>query len=105
MAIGVTLIVVGILIIAVWIIIETKRLRHKAFAMFLIALIIFTYFSFTLVMKKHDVDLSSSSGLVEGGKLYFSWLGAIFGNFKTITSNAVKMDWSGEETNSSEEAT
>ena len=90
--------VVGILIIAIWIIIEVKRLRHKVFAVFLIGLILFTYLSFTLVLKDSGVDLKSVSGLMEGGKLYFSWLGSIFSNFKTITSNAIRLDWSGNRT-------
>ena len=34
--------------------------------------------------KKDDVD---------AGKIYFSWLGSVFFNLKTITTHAVKMDW------------
>lgn len=94
MAIGTTFFIVGVLIVAIWLIIELKRMRHKIFAFFLIALILFTYFSFNLVLKKNNVDLGSVSGLVEAGKLYLSWLGSAFGNAKTITANAVKLDWS-----------
>ncbi len=96
MAIGVTLLIVGILIIAIWVLVELKRFRHKFFAIFLIALILFSYLSFTLILKGKNIDLKTSSGIIQAGKLYFSWLGSIFGNFKTITTNAIKMDWAGQ---------
>lgn len=96
MAIGITLFVIGALIAAIWIIIEVKRLKHKVFAIFLIVLILFTYLSFSHVVKKNDVDLKTIPGIYDGGKLYLSWLGGIFGNFKSITTNAIKMDWSGD---------
>jgi len=95
MEMSVVLFVIGGLIAIIWVAMEVKRMRHKIFAMFLIAIIIFTCLSFTLVIKKHDVQFNSVSGIIEGGKLYFSWLFSIFGNFQSITTNAVKMDWSG----------
>ncbi len=94
MAIGVTLLVVAVLIIAIWVIIEIKRFRHKLFAIFLIVLILFTYISFTSVLKGKDINLKSASGLKEAGSLYLSWLGSVFGNLKSITTHAIHMDWS-----------
>ena len=93
MAIGLTLFIIAILIIAIWVIIEFKRFRHKLLALFLIALILFTYLSFTAVLKGKDIDFKTVPGITEAGRLYFSWLGSIFGNLKSITTNAVKMDW------------
>lgn len=95
MAIGTTLFVIGVLIAAIWVVIEVKRLKHKLFAILLIFLILFTYLSFTHVMRSNDVDLTSVSGMIDAGGLYVSWLGSIFSNFKTITANAINMDWSG----------
>jgi hypothetical protein len=102
MAIGVTLIIVLVAIALIWILVEMKRFRHKFFAWFLIALIILGYFSFTFVMKDKDVDLKTSSGLLTAGKIYFSWLGSIFGNVKTMTTNAIKMDWGANKTQTAE---
>ena len=93
MVIGTTLFVIAILIVAIWVVIEIKRFRHKVFAIFLIALILFTYLSFTVVIKKHDVDLKTVPGMIDASKLYFSWLGSVFGNLKSITTSAIKMDW------------
>ena len=95
MVVGITLFIVAILIAAVWIIIEIKRLRHKLFAIFLIALILFTYLSFSITLSGKDIDLSTVPGWVSAAKIYFSWLGSIFGNLKSITAQAISLDWVG----------
>lgn len=93
MALGVTFIVLAVVIVAIWLIIEAKRLRHKVVAIFLIFLIIFTYISFAVVIKNNDIDLKTASGWASAGKLYFNWLGGIFSNVKSITAYAFKQDW------------
>jgi len=93
MAVGVTLLIVAVLIIAIWVIIEVKRFKHKIFAILLIFLILFTYLSFTAVLKDKDIDFKSAVGIKEAGTLYVSWLGSIFGNLKSITTHAIDMDW------------
>lgn len=98
MVIGMTLFVISILIIAIWVIIELKRFKHKIFAIFLIGLILFLYLSFTFVAKGQDIDFKTVPGVIEATKLYFSWLGSAFVNLKTITTNAVRMDWGVNET-------
>ena len=98
MVVGITLFVVAVLIVAIYVLIELKRLRHKLFAIFLIGLILFTYISFAVVLRGQDIDFKTISGLTEGSKLYFSWLGSIFGNMKSMTTHAIQMDWSGNET-------
>lgn len=98
MMIGITLLIVGVLIIGIWVVVELRRFRHKLLAVFLIGLILFTYFSFTSVIKGRNIDLKTLTGLITATKLYFVWLGSMFGNFKTITTSAVKMDWKGNQT-------
>lgn len=98
MVIGFAFFVVAVLIVGVWFFIEVKRTKHKLFAIFLIALILFSYISATAVFRGKNIQWNSVSGLMEGVDLYFSWLGSVFGNLKSITSYAVKMDWDGNET-------
>ena len=98
MALGVTIFVIAILIIAIWIIIEMKRMRHKMFAIFLIGLILFSYLSFTFVLKDHEINITTFDGIREASGLYVAWLGAIFSNLKSITSKTIDMDWKGNET-------
>ncbi len=86
--------IVSVLIIAIWILIEIKRLKHKLFAILLIAIILFTYISFSATIKGQDIDLKTVPGITTAAKLYFSWLGSAFGNMKVLTTNAIKMDWS-----------
>ena len=91
-------ILVLVLIVAVWLIIEFKRFRHKILAVFLILLILFTYFSFSAVIKDKGVDLKTFDGMKEAGKLYVLWLGNLFKNVKVVTSNAIDMNWKMNET-------
>ncbi len=96
MEVGFTLFILVILIAAIWIIIELKRMKHKLFAVFLIALILFSYLSASIIFKGKDIDFKSISGLTEAGKIYLSWIGSVFANFKSITTHAIDMDWRDE---------
>jgi len=93
MGLGLTFILLAIAIVAIWVIIEAKRMKHKIFAIVLITLILFTYISFSVVLKNNEVNLKTPDGMITGGKLYFSWLGGVFKNMKSITTYALKQDW------------
>ncbi len=98
MVIGLALLVIATLIIGIWVVIEMKRMKHKLLAVFLIALILFLYISFSFVFRNQDVEWKTVPGVMKGGKIYLSWLGSIFGNMKSITGYAIGMDWKGNET-------
>jgi len=98
MAIGTTLIIVLVLVAIIWIFVEVKRFKHKAVAILLILLILFTYISFVATVKGKNIDLKTMSGIKQAGQLYLSWLGSVFGNIKTLTSNAIHMDWGANKT-------
>lgn len=93
MDLSVTIIGIVLIIAFIWVILELKRFKHRALAIFLMAIVLFTYFSFTFVFKGEKLDLSSWDGIKEAGGIYYSWLTSIFGNVKTLSSNAIKMDW------------
>ncbi len=88
-----TLIVVVALIVLIWLSIEFKRFKHKIIAIFLILLILFTYLSFSAVIRDKNLDLKTFEGMKEAGKLYVLWLGHAFKNIGVITSNAISMNW------------
>ena len=69
MAIGVTLLIVGIIVVVIWVMIELKRFKHIIWAMFLIALILFSYFGFMASIKGKDINFKSIYGLKTAGKL------------------------------------
>jgi len=93
MEIGVTLFVVAILVVVIWVTIELKRLKHKVVAIILIGLILFSYISATVIFRGQDIDFKTVPGVMKASKLYFYWLISVGGNFKSITTNAIKMDW------------
>jgi len=97
MVVGIALIVVSVLVVGIWVFIEMRRLKHKLFAIALIALILFTYISFSITIKNEDIDFKTLPGITKASKLYFSWLLSVFGNMKGLTTHAIKMDWSGND--------
>lgn len=95
MALSVAFFIVIIAVIAIWFILEFKRMRHKILAIFLIGLVLFGYFTINaVVLSNPNVNLGTVDGVITAGKIYFSWLVSVFSNVKTVTSNAIKMNWS-----------
>jgi hypothetical protein len=98
MALSVIFFVIAILIITILLALELKKMKHKLFAILLIALILFGFFSFNTVFKDKEVKIETISDVGNVVKLYFSWLGTAFNNVKVITTQAIKMDWQGNST-------
>ena len=57
-------------------------------------LILFLYISVIVVFNEQEIDLTSISGIVSVTKLYFSWIGSLGDNIKTIAANVINLDWS-----------
>jgi predicted Kef-type K+ transport protein len=93
MDLTIALIGVVLIIVAIWVFLELKRFRHRLLAVFLIALILFTYFSFTYVFANKPLNLSSMDGIKQAGVVYYSWLSSVFTNLVSITTNAIKLNW------------
>ena len=93
--IGITLLIVGILIVGIWLVLEIKRLKHRVLAILFIGIILFVYVSGYYVFNGTNIDYGSISGLTEATKLYVGWFFSVGGNFIDITNNIIKMDWKG----------
>jgi len=91
--ISVIILVVVLLSILIWMLGDLKRKKHKVLALFFIGVFIFFVFSVIYVFRGEKVDYTTVPGLISAGKIYFNWLFVAFGNVKSITSNAIKMDW------------
>jgi glucan phosphoethanolaminetransferase (alkaline phosphatase superfamily) len=98
MALNIVIFIIAVLIVAIWIIYGLKRIRHKFLAIFLIALVLFSFLSFGFVFNGKDIPMNNFSDFGNVVKLYFSWLGSVFVNIKSMTADAVKMDWQGNKT-------
>jgi glucan phosphoethanolaminetransferase (alkaline phosphatase superfamily) len=101
MAVNIIIFVIALLIVAIWVIYGLKRIRHKFLAIFLIVLVLFSFLSFGFVFGQKKIPMDNISDLGNVVKLYFSWLGGVFGNFRTITADAVKMNWHENNSNKS----
>ncbi len=96
------LILVLALIVMIWLNHQFKNFSHKVVAIFLVLLLVFTYFGFSSAIKGKDIDLKSTEGWKTGGKLYGLWLANAFKNVKTATGNLINMDWKVQEINESD---
>lgn len=77
---------------------KMREIKHKVTAVFLIALLLFFYLSFTFVFNGKKIDFSSVEGVKKAAGLYFSWLGNLFANIKSITAKVINMNWQGNKT-------
>jgi len=98
MVVGITFLIIAVIVIGIWLLFGFKRMKHKFIAILLIGLFLFGFFSFNVAFKGEKISVNNVSDLGKIFKVYFSWLGAAFGNLRTITGQAVKMDWSGNQT-------
>ena len=101
MNLNITLVSIVILVIVLWIVMESKRCKHKVFAVFIIVMIFFAYFSFSIALNGRNLDLSTAKGIGQAGGVYLSWMASAFGNLKALTGNAINMNWSGPSYNNS----
>jgi len=67
-------------------------------------LVLFIYITATKALSSQNLNWKSAEGIQKGSKIYFSWLSSAFGNVKTITANAAKMDWGSNSSENSEES-
>ena len=86
-------IIIIILLILVFAFLKMRHIKHKFIAIFIIILLIFFYTSASSLFSGQNIDWKSFSGLEKASHLYFSWLANSFSNLKSLTGNAVKMDW------------
>ncbi len=90
---GISWIIIGILIVVFLLVLKARHVKHRFFALVLVLLIIFVYFTSTSLLSGKDINFKTFEGWVSAGKIYFSWLGHALGNAKIIIGNAIKMDW------------
>lgn len=93
MIFGTTFFIVAGIIIAIWILLEAKRLQHKIIAIFLIGLVLFGYISFTTSLKDEKIDFKTIPGIIHAVKIYSYWMGNLFKNARAVTAYAAKQNW------------
>ncbi len=95
------LLVIGaIIIIAIFLLVKARYIKHKLFWIFIFILVFFFYLSFVWSGISSNVDLTTFDGAKTAGAVYIAWLGNAFDNIKIITGNVINMDWNINKTKS-----
>ena len=92
--------IIIILIAIAFLFLRFRHMKHKVYLILLIVVLLFFYVTGTQILSDHEVDWTSVSSIGGALKTYFSWMGSVGGNFKSITGNALKLDWKLNETES-----
>lgn len=92
-------IIIGILIVLVFLFLRMKHFKGKIVAVLLIITLIFLYTTATTLLTEEEINWKTFGGVEKALRIYFSWLGNAFGNLKTISGQAIKMDWQIEKNN------
>jgi len=89
-------IIIIALIVLAYLCLKVYHFKHRIFFVFVILALLFFYATASKIATKYEINWKSFSGIEEGMKIYFAWLGGAFNNLRSITANAIKMDWTME---------
>jgi ACR3 family arsenite efflux pump ArsB len=81
------------LVVLLLFVLKVQHVRHRVSWIVLVILGIFIYITFVAISLDKSFDLTSVSGFKEASLFYFSWLVNAFKNIRTLTGNAISMDW------------
>jgi len=83
-----------VLILAIFLFVKLKYIKHKFTWVLIILGVLFLYVSFMLSIAGQGLELNNAEGIKSAGQVYMGWLSNAFGNMKILTTNAVKdYDW------------
>jgi len=88
--------IIGGLIILAFLFLRVKHMKHKVFLVLVIVALLFFYGTGYKVLSGQDINWRSVKGVEKGARIYVAWLGGVFGNVRSLTANAIKMDWKQE---------
>jgi hypothetical protein len=72
---------------------KVKHTKHKASTMLFWVVLFFFIATFMMSIAGKGYDLSTFEGLKGASSNYWKWMLNSVDNMKSITANAVKMDW------------
>lgn len=73
--------------------IKLTSTRDQVKLVIAVILVLFLFGTILVVYTSNKLELDSSEGLKDSAKIYFGFLANGFKNLKTITGNAIKLDW------------
>ncbi len=84
--------IIGVLI-AILFFVKLTNKGQNVWSYLIVAGMIFLVVTLLYATTLPGVSLMSFEGFVDFSKIYFSWLGKLFGNVATITGRALELDW------------
>ena len=90
---------ISLAILIIFLLVKFRYVKHKLTWIIIIILVVIGYTGFFISTAGQNIDLNSVEGIQIAGKLYLGWLSNSFSNLKTISSDAVKLDWSANQSN------
>ncbi len=94
-------VIIAFIIISVLLIIKIANEKQAIAIKLLLVLFVFFLVTAAYVYVKYDVDLSDFDGITKATRIYFSWLGQIWGNVKGVSGYIVDQQWALNSTNMS----
>ena len=84
---------IALVVLVVYIIFELMMAKHGIITLVVIIFLILFLLSLVFVFKNRAVDLDSFGGIKNATSVYFDWLALTWNNFRTLTGNAAKTEW------------
>jgi len=82
-----------VILAALFIFVKATNLGQNLWSYALVAGALFLLVTIIYVSSFTEVSLTSFDGIVDFGRVYFSWMGSFVDNVGTITGRAVNLDW------------
>ncbi len=90
-------IIVAVVLIGGFAYIKLGSTKDQIKLVLVVLLALFLFGTILVVYASNKLELTTTKGLIDAGKVYLGWLGNGFQNLKALAGNAIGMDW--ESTN------
>ncbi len=90
---GIAWILIALVVFVVFVFFKFKEFRHQLSLFLVIGLILFFLISFGNQYASNHFDLKTFDGVIQAGRVYFSWLGSFTGKVVKVSSYVVQQDW------------
>lgn len=96
---GVTWFIVFMSIFITIVVLKVTNTKQAIVVKLVMILFIFLALTLGYVYVQTNPNFDSAESVIGFGKTYFLWVGSFFGNIKTITSDAINLNWEVNKTN------
>ena len=87
------IVIVIAIILVIFVLIKMRYVKHKLGWLIILGVVLMLYIGFLASTSGKNINYDSWDGTQTAIKLYLSWMGHNINNLKTITANAIKLDW------------